>query len=95
LKAKLDQASGVSGWTLHDIRRTFASLVADTGANAIIVDRILGHTGSATLSQVAMIYQRSEFAEQKREVITTWANVIRNAAAIAKGANVIEIGCSA
>jgi integrase len=42
-KEKLDKASGVTGWRLHDLRRTARSLMSRAGVDADIAERCLGH----------------------------------------------------
>jgi integrase len=42
-KRRLDEASGTSGWTLHDCRRTARSLMARAGIASEIAERALGH----------------------------------------------------
>jgi integrase len=42
-KARLDKASGVTGWRLHDLRRTARSLLSRAGVNADVAERCLGH----------------------------------------------------
>ena len=43
LKAALNYASGVSGWTLHDLRRTSRSLMSRAGVPSDHAERCLGH----------------------------------------------------
>ena len=48
-KARLDQLSGVSDWTLHDLRRTVVSGMARLGVAPHVADKILNHQ-SGTIS---------------------------------------------
>jgi integrase len=43
-KAKLDVASGVTGWRLHDLRRTARSLLSRAGVHSDIAEKCLGHS---------------------------------------------------
>src|SRR5262249_2834661 len=43
LKAKLDLASGVGGYTIHDLRRTSRSCMSRAGLEADLSERMLGH----------------------------------------------------
>src|SRR5262249_40762290 len=43
-KRKLDTVSGVSGYRLHDLRRTSRSLLSRAGVSPDIAERCLGHT---------------------------------------------------
>jgi integrase len=42
-KPKLDKASGITGWTLHDLRRTARSLMSRAGVSSDHAERCLGH----------------------------------------------------
>jgi integrase len=42
-KRDLDRASGVAGWTIHDLRRTARSLMSRAGVPADHAERALGH----------------------------------------------------
>jgi integrase len=62
-KAKLDAASGTSGWTLHDLRRTARSLMSRAGVNADVAEMCLGHV----LNGVRGIYDRHAYLQEKRD----------------------------
>jgi integrase len=61
-KRTLDQLSGVTGWGLHDLRRTARSLMSRTGVNSDIAERCLGHV----IAGVRGVYDRHSFLEEKR-----------------------------
>ena len=71
-KATLDAASGVADWRLHDIRRTVASGMAALGIALPVVEKILNHT-SGSFGGVAGVYQRHDFAGEKRDALDKWA----------------------
>jgi integrase len=68
-KAALDEASGTSGWTLHDCRRTARSLMSRGGVNADVAERCLGHV----ISGVRGTYDRHEYYEEKRRAFDALA----------------------
>jgi integrase len=70
-KARLDRLSGVSDWTLHDLRRTAVSGMARLGIAPHVADKILNHH-SGTISGVAAVYQRHEFLEERRSALDLW-----------------------
>jgi integrase len=70
-KRLLDQRSGVTGWRLHDLRRTCVSGMARLGVAPHIADKILNHQ-SGTISGVAAVYQRHEFLVERREALERW-----------------------
>jgi len=87
-KKRLDEASGVSGWTLHDIRRTGRSLLAQVQVRPDIAERVLGHA----IPGVAGVYDQYAYHPEKKDALerlgqeidrivgTTDANVIKIAA---------------
>ena len=42
-KRELDKQSGVSGWVLHDLRRTFRTGLGKLGVRSDIAERIVNH----------------------------------------------------
>ena len=42
-KNALDKLSGVTGWTLHDVRRTVATRMAEMGVAPHVIERLLNH----------------------------------------------------
>jgi integrase len=75
-KEALDERSGVIGWTLHDIRRSVATKLADLGVPPHIIEEILGHT-SGHKSGVAGIYNRSSYEREVRAALALWADHVR------------------
>ncbi len=77
-KAALDELSGVTGWTLHDIRRTFATRLAEMGIAPHIIERLLNHvTGS--LSPIALVYNKAKYLEEMRTAMEQWEAHLREA----------------
>jgi integrase len=70
-KSVLDQLSGVSGWRLHDLRRTCVSGMARLGVAPHVADKILNHQ-SGTISGVAAVYQRHEFLAERQAALDIW-----------------------
>jgi integrase len=71
-KEQLDKASGVAGWTIHDLRRTVATGLAGLGVAMPVVEKILNHV-SGSFGGVAGVYQRFAFADEKRDALEKWA----------------------
>ncbi len=61
-KASLDRASGVTGWTLHDLRRTARSLMSRAGVQSDHAERCLGHV----MPGIRGTYDRHEYHAEKR-----------------------------
>lgn len=70
-KPKLDEHAEVSGWRLHDLRRTVVSGMARLGVPPHVADKILNHA-SGTISGVAAVYQRHEFLEERKIALERW-----------------------
>ena len=60
-KHKLDEAGGVTGWTLQDLRRTARSLMSRAGIPSDHAERCLGHV----IGGVRGVYDRHEFHAEK------------------------------
>ena len=75
-KARLDADSGVTGWTLHDLRRTFSTIRAQIGTPPHITERLLNHL-TGTLSPIARIYNRHTFADEMRSALIAYENHLR------------------
>jgi integrase len=74
-KQALDERSGVSGWTLHDIRRTLSTRLHDLGVAPHVVEQILGHSSHRTGS--AGVYNRSHYEREVRAALALWEDHIR------------------
>jgi integrase len=74
-KRLLDQLSGVTGWRLHDLRRTCVSGMARLGVAPHVADKILNHQ-VGTISGVAAVYQRHEFLAERRAALDLWGTHI-------------------
>lgn len=69
-KDALDEISGVTNWTLHDLRRTFRTLHARIGTPPHIAERIVNHVGST--SEVEKIYNRYQFMPEMRKAVEAY-----------------------
>jgi integrase len=59
-------------WRLHDLRRTCASGMAELGQPVHVVEAVLNHK-SGSIKGVAAVYNRYEYAEEKRRALFAWA----------------------
>ncbi|MFY9959146.1 tyrosine-type recombinase/integrase [Bradyrhizobium sp.] len=63
-------------WTLHDLRRTAVTKMAeDLKIAPHIVDKILNHA-SGTIRGVAAIYNRAQYLDERRAALEAWSNWI-------------------
>jgi integrase len=70
-KTRLDTASGVYGWTLHDLRRTFASKLGALGVPFHVIEKLLNHV-SGSFAGVTGVYQRHDFLPEMRTAVAKW-----------------------
>jgi integrase len=70
-KRELDRLAGVTGWRLHDLRRTCVSGMARLEVAPHVADKILNHQ-AGTISGVAAVYQLHEFFAERRAALDLW-----------------------
>jgi integrase len=77
-KAALDSRLGnkVKLWTLHDLRRSCATRMADLGVQPHIIEAVLNHVSGHKVG-VAGIYNRSSYEREVRNALAVWADHIR------------------
>jgi integrase len=73
-------------WTLHDLRRTLATGLQRLGFPVEVCERVLNHTGG-TVSGVAAVYAKHDYAAEKRAALEAWA---RDIYGLVKG-NVVKL----
>jgi len=66
-KTRLDRKLDIDHWTLHDLRRTWASMAASEGVPPHVISRVLSH--SAPEGTVASIYNRYKYEKEMREAV--------------------------
>jgi integrase len=70
-KAALDARSGVTGWRLHDLRRTAATGLQRLGVRLEVTEQVLNHV-SGSRAGIVGVYQRHDFASEKRAALEAW-----------------------
>ena len=70
-KRKLDAVSGVTGWTIHDIRRTVATGLQRLGVQLPVTEAVLGHSGGSR-GGIVGVYQRHDYAAEKASALEAW-----------------------
>jgi integrase len=65
-KSDLDKASGVTNWTLHDLRRTFVTNMARIGTPLPVIERYINHV-SGSFGGVVGVYQRHDYMDEMRD----------------------------
>lgn len=77
-KARIDGASGVADWRIHDLRRTVASGLQRLGIPIEVAAAVLAHSAkSIAPTPVTSVYARYDYAAEKREALESWAAHLR------------------
>jgi integrase len=71
-KAAFDKLCGVTGWRIHDLRRTARSLMSRAGVQTEIAERLLGHTQGELIE----IYDRHDYQTEMAAALEKLAALI-------------------
>ncbi len=77
MAAQTGKAMGGSDWSMHDLRRTCKTKMAELGVAPHVSEKILGHK----LSGMLAIYDRHEYIAEQKEAADLWAGEILRCAA--------------
>lgn len=72
---RLWEATGADDWRYHDLRRTAASGMAQARVQPHVIEKILNHM-TGTISGVAAVYNRYEYADEARDALNEWGEVL-------------------
>jgi integrase len=72
-KTLLDQKSGVTGWRVHDLRRTCRSLLSRANVRAEHAEQVLGHV----LPGIQATYNKHDFYEEKKRALEALAQLVQ------------------
>jgi integrase len=90
-KARLDARIGIASWTLHDLRRTLATRMAeDLHIPPHIVEAVLNHV-SGSRAGVAGTYNRSLYLRERRAALDAWAGYVLRIVGEVEAGNVVEL----
>lgn len=73
-RAALQELSDTSGWTIHDIRRTVRSKLAELGVSREIARKVVNHEDG----KIDRIYNRHAYLAEKREALEKWEKHLLN-----------------
>jgi integrase len=76
-KRALDKKCKIAHWTLHDLRRTFATNLAAQATAPHVVERILNHT-TGTISIIAAVYNKYTYLNEMRVAIGDWEERLKS-----------------
>jgi integrase len=75
-KAQLDQKAQIAPWTLHDLRRTYATGLQRLGVKLEVIEALLNHV-SGTRAGIIGVYQRHHYRDEMREAVERWESHLR------------------
>lgn len=76
---KVRKASRIEDFTLHDLRRTFSTLMAEQSDVSLdVIDGLLNHKQSETRGGVIKHYQHAKLLDKRREAMQTWARLLED-----------------
>jgi integrase len=81
IKAKLDRVSGLTGWRLHDLRRTLRTGLARLGVVEEIAERVIGHVRS----KLVRTYDLHRYRAEKAAALERWAGHVSGLVAAERG----------
>ena len=78
-------------WTLHDLRRTFVTHMAENGfAQPHIIEACVNHTGP-TKAAIAGVYNKATYANEKRQAFDLWGRHVADLVAGRRG-KIVALG---
>jgi integrase len=77
-------------WVLHDLRRTVATNLQKLGVRLEVTEAVLNHV-SGSRAGIVGVYQRHEYAAEKRAALDAWARALDVLIGGAPAANVVAL----
>jgi integrase len=71
-----DGGLALAPFTPHDLRRTVRTNLAALGVSDVIAERVMGHK----LQGLLAVYNKHDYAAEKREALTKWARKLQKLA---------------
>ena len=76
LKLAVSNKAGVTGWTWHDFRRSFATALGEASIPEAVADAVLNHRQSATRGGVLGVYQRASRWPEQVKAMELWGRLL-------------------
>lgn len=94
-KARLDVRAKVAKWTIHDLRRTLATRMAeDLHIPPHVIEATINHV-SGSRGGVAGVYNRASYLDERKSALDAWAGYVLRLVGDAEGDNVVEFAARA
>ncbi len=86
-----DAVKPLTHWTFHDLRRTVATGLQKLGVRLEVTEAVLNHV-SGSRAGIVGIYQRHEYATEKRQALDAWAQWLAEIVdGVAPASNVVKL----
>ncbi len=90
-KKAFQKRCGLPAWTLHDLRRSFATKLAQLGVLPHVVERVLNHRlgtikTETILTDVAEVYNLASYLPEMRQAIVVWESKLESLLRTSKAA---------
>jgi integrase len=86
----LNDGEAIPHWTIHDIRRSVATQLAELKVAPHVIEAVLNHK-SGVIRGVAAVYNRYSYADEKRAALDAWARRLDAIVNPASASNVVEL----
>jgi integrase len=84
--AALCKTAGISGVRIHDLRHTYASMLASAGLSLPVIGALLGHTKPQTTARYAHL-----FDDPLRQAVETVGAIVTGAARPTRSAEIVPL----
>ena len=89
-KVDLDARLNLPPWTVHDLRRTAVTGMAEIGIAPHIVEAVVNHV-SGHKGGVAGVYNKAKYSTEKRAALQRWADYVERLVSGQSVANVVAM----
>jgi integrase len=79
MRAVLVASTGFAAWSWHDVRRSFASILAERQVPEAVADAVLNHRQSGTRGGVLGVYQLASRWPEQRQAVEAWCRLLADA----------------
>lgn len=86
----LNEGAAIDQWRLHDLRRTVATGLQRLGVRFEVTEAVLNHVSGAK-GGVAGVYQRHDWAAEKRAALAAWSAHVEGLVTGADSTNVVRL----
>jgi integrase len=85
-----EESEPIEPWVFHDLRRTVATNLQKLGVRLEVTESVLNHV-SGSRAGIVGVYQKHDYATEKRQALDAWARRLEAAVAGAAMSNVVDL----